>query len=699
MTIQKILHVAFLAGLSNLNPNARYKALATDWQKCFRILSYLYTIYSEDKLEIKSGFEIKENKETDKRNREKINNNYFQSNDFWKSIKDYLIDKLEKENEKKIDVKSLINYYFDQDIISQDDIRQVFCLTPQESNRLLALTPFDVTSRTINNDLDKLSKILLKEEYIINTVEKEYRKKPQKFSNNNNKTIKLFGKKFSLSEKIYKNEKQENLTPFYIIKYIFKNLLKSEYDFKKIDQLTDDEIKIILENSLRLCMETISIYPEIFDDRKKLDNNKINKIRIQAQLNELKPQNEQELLNLLKINKNQLDDWLKFMFPQLKKQPEKNELNQRLQKIFYKSLLKGEDVEKETISNDLDELVKLDIITVIKTYAINNNLNLDTILNINNDDSNTITSSNADLLTTFQDIYFDYLLSRISDNFKDQRRFFIKFQHINEGITKLEHIVEELKHFWKNNDIQLISIKYASSSQNGKKDDYLIYPISLFYNQRGIYLAGYGETPLGEKWKLDYYNYRLDHLCSQKDKENKNKYIIPIKWDENNDKIDSLFIENQEEIQSENSQTIYNELSKALGVDIHKEIKTMLLRFPQKFHKNYIEGSRRHTTFQQIKFSNLREFWQGLREKDNRIKITENDQKLIKERIKDYPDDAYYTMNYRHGKEGGNDVEADVIMRLRAWCPNVEVLLPWDLRKRMREDMEKTYELYKENIQ
>ena len=62
----------------------------------------------------------------------------------------------------------------------------------------------------------------------------------------------------------------------------------------------------------------------------------------------------------------------------------------------------------------------------------------------------------------------------------------------------------------------------------------------------------------------------------------------------------------------------------------------------------------------------------------------------MKKRIAAHPNDAYYTMNYRDG-------DNSVIMRLRAWCPNVEVLFPFDLRDRMREDMEKTWDLYKDD--
>ena len=67
--------------------------------------------------------------------------------------------------------------------------------------------------------------------------------------------------------------------------------------------------------------------------------------------------------------------------------------------------------------------------------------------------------------------------------------------------------------------------------------------------------------------------------------------------------------------------------------------------------------------------------------------MTNQKREQLKAQIKNYPDDGYYTLKYRKN-------ENSVIMRLRAWCPNVEVLLPWDLRQRMKEDMQKTWKLY-----
>lgn len=306
----------------------------------------------------------------------------------------------------------------------------------------------------------------------------------------------------------------------------------------------------------------------------------------------------------------------------------------------------------------------------------------------------TIQFDEDDLFDHFHQTYFDESLATTSDILKGQKRFFIKFQHIinQENIAKIGNIIEELRHIWQKEEIALIQIKYNSSSLQ-KQTELIVYPISLFYNQRCIYLVGYGSMPKNPT-DLDYYNYRLDHIC----KNEQNQYINMLDWDENNLDIHLDLFNKKQNLLSQNSDYLSTEMEKALGVDIHREIKTMLLRFPEPFHQNYIEGSNRHETFKRLKFkkNENEQFFQELTRRCNKHKteIKESDKKLIEKTIKTHPDDAYYTMNYRHGKEGGQNVEADVIMRLRAWCPNVEVLLPGDLRQRMKEDMKKTWELY-----
>jgi len=50
-------------------------------------------------------------------------------------------------------------------------------------------------------------------------------------------------------------------------------------------------------------------------------------------------------------------------------------------------------------------------------------------------------------------------------------------------------------------------------------------------------------------------------------------------------------------------------------------------------------------------------------------------------------EDVYYKLCYRVG-------DHNVIMRLRSWGPNVEVILPGDLRAQIKEYLEKNCKLY-----
>ncbi len=69
----------------------------------------------------------------------------------------------------------------------------------------------------------------------------------------------------------------------------------------------------------------------------------------------------------------------------------------------------------------------------------------------------------------------------------------------------------------------------------------------------------------------------------------------------------NLFKEKQN-LLSKNSDYLSKELEKALGVDLHRKIKTMLLRFPEPFHQNYIEKSNRHQTFKRLELKNIKQF-------------------------------------------------------------------------------------------
>lgn len=109
----------------------------------------------------------------------------------------------------------------------------------------------------------------------------------------------------------------------------------------------------------------------------------------------------------------------------------------------------------------------------------------------------------------------------------------------------------------------------------------------------------------------------------------------------------------------------------------------MLLRFNHDFSRNYINNTDRHPTFIKInREENLKQLI--IKHQD----LTEKQQQYLLDKIQDTTNNYdYYSLNYRVD-------DNNVIMRLRSWSPNVEVILPWNLRQRMKQDMEKTWKLY-----
>jgi CRISPR-associated protein (TIGR03985 family) len=69
------------------------------------------------------------------------------------------------------------------------------------------------------------------------------------------------------------------------------------------------------------------------------------------------------------------------------------------------------------------------------------------------------------------------------------------------------------------------------------------------------------------------------------------------------------------------------------------------------------------------------------------LKLDVLEREKLQTRMNLFPDDAYYKLNYRVD-------DNDVIMRLRAWGANVEVLFPQNLRDRIIKDISETYSIY-----
>ena len=221
-------------------------------------------------------------------------------------------------------------------------------------------------------------------------------------------------------------------------------------------------------------------------------------------------------------------------------------------------------------------------------------------------------------------------------------------------------------------------IKYHSVSK-GTTDSYVVYPVAIHFFQRAFYLYGWGETPSQQNPQpFTWHSYRLERILS----------IEVLSWDDSyqtrslkqqiyqGDRVNYLYTPNY----------IKDQLELAYGFNFHYDSDVMLLRFDRDYHQRYIKDTIRHATFKRIEnISQVKEFIVRQLEEGDRSK------NRLLEIIDRHPDDAYYQLHYRVG-------DNNVIMRLRGWSFNVEVLLPLRLRQTMASEIQKSSRLYFETI-
>jgi CRISPR-associated protein (TIGR03985 family) len=229
-----------------------------------------------------------------------------------------------------------------------------------------------------------------------------------------------------------------------------------------------------------------------------------------------------------------------------------------------------------------------------------------------------------------------------------------------DKLLEVNQYLKRLRENWSKDRSTPCQLQYYSSSQIGAERRYtiVVYPVCLYYYQRAFYLCAFG---LGFEAKYEWHNYRLDRIERLEDLDwQQNRDIIPQLLFDTCDRVDDLQL----------LDVVKSELEEAYGFDFYRKSKEMVLRFDREFHDRYIANTFRHQTFQPISK-------QVLLKADPNLAGT----------VDRYPDGAFYTMNYRVG-------DNSVIMRLRAWGQNVEVLSPSELRDRMRDDIRQTWELY-----
>ena len=257
-----------------------------------------------------------------------------------------------------------------------------------------------------------------------------------------------------------------------------------------------------------------------------------------------------------------------------------------------------------------------------------------------------------------------------------KQRFFIDLENIvSEDIEDIYELEDKLKLIWNLDPVPPVKLTYRSAKQYQDEFECIVYPVCLYQIKRAPYLFAYGTTPQNNQ-TVNWYDYRVDKI----------KNIKQLKWTD--EKIPPDLVRRYQNKTLFEPDYVQEQIESALGYDFYQPKADLILKFDPYFHSNYIEGTERDKDFflKQIKHQLV---INEINKAVNKGVNANIDKKLLLSKLetKRYQNAIYCKVKYFVD-------DNNVIMRLRAWCPNVEVILPWQLRQRMKEDIEKTWRLY-----
>jgi CRISPR-associated protein (TIGR03985 family) len=232
----------------------------------------------------------------------------------------------------------------------------------------------------------------------------------------------------------------------------------------------------------------------------------------------------------------------------------------------------------------------------------------------------------------------------------------------------VDQIQSELQIIWDSQNIPPLLLTYRSAHQNLIKEC-VVYPVCIYFMEYAKYLCAYGSTPRDE---INWYKYRLDRIIS--------KRIERLGWQDT--RVPQLLREQYAENCLPTPQTVNAMLKQAWGCDFYKDSALMLLRFDLDFHQSYIQGMNIHNTFTAIDCDHAARLIK---------QYTPNPEhrQILLEILQSRPTtDIYYQVYFRV-------TDYYVVRWLRALGSKVEVLLPWDLRLQMAEDIQDAWNRYR----
>lgn len=263
------------------------------------------------------------------------------------------------------------------------------------------------------------------------------------------------------------------------------------------------------------------------------------------------------------------------------------------------------------------------------------------------------------------------LLDKFNQKINGETRFYLEIEDImpSQLSDNFEDLQNQLVRIWQQKPVPPVLLNYCSTKLFKEELNLIVYPVCLYYFRRAPYLIAYGQFP-GNETNINWYDYRIDHIISLKEL-NWNDVDIP--------ELGAKCLGKK----PPNLEQVRDLMGEALGFDFYEEAIEMFLWFNPYFYGNYIKETQRASKFKETEASLVRTFI------DRDKTLTKPQRQYLLSRIDDRPKDKYYRIKYRKN-------DNNVVMRLRAWSPNVEVILPYELRRRMTEDMTQTWKFYQE---
>ena len=240
-----------------------------------------------------------------------------------------------------------------------------------------------------------------------------------------------------------------------------------------------------------------------------------------------------------------------------------------------------------------------------------------------------------------------------------EKRLFIHLDYILSE-TMQEHVdtlQEQIEQLWQDGG-GVVQFRY--SRKIGKAKTITAYPVCLHYSRRAKYLSAVGQDPEGV---FGWHNYRLDRIESPKLK------TLPWSAAQIPQALKDMHIAKC----LPTSVVVEDALKEAWGFNFYLPHKLLIMRFPAQFAQRYVYQTDRHNSFQPVTYRQLTTVI------EREIIEPEEKEKVLHILSQRNPKDAYYRAWIRLG-------DINIVMRLRDWRPNGEVIAPLVLRQKMYQE-------------